>query len=213
MNFAVARERYVNDLIVDELRRGLDQIVILGAGFDTRAYRLPGLSGTKVFEVDHPVTQAQKRRALQGVVEPQVIFVPVDFNGDDLGERLRAAGYSESAKTLFVWQGVIMYLAPEGIDHTLGFVAQHSGPGSTVVFDTFYEGALKGPQNAAMTFFTRALGETIIFGIPEAEIKPFLERRGFAEVSYVDGAGLKRLYGATATGSRDAAIVTARVPA
>jgi len=215
MNFAVARERYVHDAMVEALKEGLDQIVILGAGFDTRAYRLPGLGTTRVLEVDHPVTQAQKRQALRGVVEPKVTFVPVDFNSDDLGERLRAAGYSESAKTLFVWQGVIMYLAPEGIDHTLEFIARHSGPGSTLVFDTFHEGVLKGSQNAAIALFTRALGERITFGLAPTEIAPFLERRGFADVTAIDGAGLKQLYSDTPTGRRpmalDAAIVTARV--
>ena len=70
MNFAVVRERYVEELMAREAVAGLDQIVILGAGFDTRSYRLPGLGNIPVYEVDHPVTQAAKRKALNGVVEP-----------------------------------------------------------------------------------------------------------------------------------------------
>jgi methyltransferase (TIGR00027 family) len=218
MNFAVVRERHVEALMQDEVAAGLVQIVILGAGFDTRAYRLEGLGAVPVYEVDHPLTQAAKRRALQGVVTPppNVKFVTVDFETDDLGERLRAAGYDESARTLFVWQGVIMYLTPSGIDHTLAFIANHSAPGSVVIFDYMYERLLRrlrGPT--AMRVFTRAMGEDITFGLDGDKVEAFLTARGFGNVANVDGDALARRYltgrNARRPMERDAGIVSARV--
>jgi methyltransferase (TIGR00027 family) len=194
INFAVAREQYVHDLIEREARIGLEQIVILGAGFDTRAYRIAGLSAITVFEVDHPVTQAAKREALRGLVEPlppNVILVAVDFDTEDLGERLRAEGYRDTVRTLFVWQGVTMYLTPEGVDHTLAFIATRSGSGSVLVFDYF---DIAEGGNTGIRFFTKAMGEAVTFGIPGRQIEMFLTSRGFVDVHNIDGAELKRLH-------------------
>jgi methyltransferase (TIGR00027 family) len=217
MNFAVVRERHVEKLMEDEVAAGLDQIVILGAGFDTRSYRLAA-GDIQIYEVDHPVTQAAKRKALQGVVTPPptVKFVTVDFETDDLGQRLGAAGYDESARTLFVWQGVIMYLTPGGIDHTLAFIANHSAPGSVVIFDYMCERLLRrlrGPT--AMRVFTRAMGEDITFGLDGDKVEAFLTARGFGNVANVDGDALARRYltgrNARRPMERDAGIVSARV--
>jgi methyltransferase (TIGR00027 family) len=215
INFAMAREQYVHELIEREARGGLDQIVILGAGFDTRAYRAAGLAAIPVFEVDHPVTQAAKREALRGVIEPMpanVKFVSVDFDVDDLGDRLRAEGYKETGRTLFVWQGVTMYLTPEGVDRTLAFIAAHAGSGSTLVFDYF---DIAEGGNSGIRFFTRAMGEAVTFGIPGPQIEAFLTSRGFVDVHNIDGPELKRLQLTGANAGRPMAggvgIVSARV--
>lgn len=218
MNFAVLRERFIEDSMREALADGVRQIVILGAGFDTRAYRLDGIGAARVFEIDHPATQAAKRRALAGVVEPlpdNVVFVPVDFDRDSLADRLAAAGYDATKRALFVWQGVIMYLTPEGIDRTLGFIAGQAAPGSTLVFDTFYAATLAAGDKRALHAFTKALGEKVTFGLAPDAIRPFLAARGLDTVGIVDGAALRRLYPAAAVARRpiaaDAAIVTAAV--
>jgi methyltransferase (TIGR00027 family) len=118
----VARERYIDDFLKARLGEGLDQVVLLGAGFDTRAYRTPGIEKTRVFEVDQPATQADKLERLKKVVDPlpaNVTFVPVDFNTQALAERLPASGYNDQGKTLFIWQGVTYFLTAEGIESTL----------------------------------------------------------------------------------------------
>lgn len=197
MNFAVVRERHIHDLMVEAGRSGIEQVVILGAGYDTRAYRIPEFADVPVFEVDHPVTQAEKRRALKGVVEPlpaNVAFVGVDFDTDDLGQQLAAAGYDAARRTLFVWQGVIMYLTAEGVDRTLAFIAGHSAPGSTLVFDYMDKVALMSGDIATVRFIVRAMGERITFSIPEAEFPAFLEQRGFGGVSLVTAQDLRRLH-------------------
>ncbi len=197
IEFITARERYIDDFLLACLREELDQVVILGAGFDTRAYRVAGIDKTRVFEVDHPATQAEKLRRLEklpGLATGHVAFVAVDFNTQSLGERLATAGYDEQAKTLFIWQGVTEYLAPEGVDATLAFIAGHSGPGSAVVFDYFYTQTLRDMNSKAATRILKAVGERLTFGIDEGQIGPFLAARGFRDIRSVDGEDLKRLY-------------------
>lgn len=197
INFAIVREQYIHDLIVAEARAGLDQIVILGAGFDTRAYRIPEIAALPVFEVDHPVTQAEKQAALRKVSAPLPVkhrFVGVDFETDDLGERLRTAGYRKDARTLFVWQGVSMYLTATGIDRTLAFVAEHSAKGSVVVFDYFDAREMESGEAAMIRFFTGMMGEKVTFGIAQNEIVQFLEARGFTGVRNAHGAEMARPY-------------------
>ncbi len=196
LTFAIVREQYVEDIIVAEARAGLGQVVILGAGFDTRAYRIAELAAVPVYEVDHPVTQAQKRKALAGVVAPpaNVTFVGVDFETDDLGEQLRAAGYREDTRTLFVWQGVSMYLTQAGIDRTLAFIAQHSVPGSAVVLDYFDARAMQGGEARVIRFFTSVMGEHVRYAIDQSQIAAFLEARGFTNVRNADGAQMAAPY-------------------
>jgi methyltransferase (TIGR00027 family) len=197
IDFAIARDRYVYDLMVSEVANGLDQMIILGAGFDTRAYRIPGIGNVPVFEIDHPATQRAKRAALRGVVEPlpaNVKFVPVDFETDSLGEQLATAGYNEHERSLFVWQGVTPYLTDAGVDRTLEFVARHSSAGSRIVFDYFDRDILEGGRSAWMRLMTAMMGEKLSFGIPAAGVRAFLETRGFTGVRNIDGVGLRRLY-------------------
>lgn len=197
IEFIVARERYIDDFLRTCLSEGLDQVVILGAGFDTRAYRIPGIEQTRVFEVDHPATQEIKLKRLRKVIDPppgHVTFIPMDFNTQTLAERLFANGYDERGRTLFIWQGVTMYLTPEGVDSTLAFIANHSGPDSAVIFDYFYNETLRDMKMKTTRRITRTIGERLIFGIDEGQIERFLTLRGFRDVHNADAEELNRLY-------------------
>ncbi len=132
MGFLVARERHVDEYLRTCLAEGIEQLVILGAGYDARAYRFKlELRGVRAFEVDHPATQQAKLKRLQhvlGRMPAQVVYVPVDFNTQTLGEQLAACGYDERLKTLFIWQGVTHYLTPEAVGHHSGVCRRSLGP-------------------------------------------------------------------------------------
>ncbi len=197
-----ARDRYIDDYMQVCLDDGIEQLVILGAGFDSRAYRFESIRGrVKVFEVDHPATQRVKLARLEkifGAVPDHVVYVPIDFNDETLGERLYSCGYDKRRKTLFIWQGVTQYLTPEAVDNTLAFVAQNSGAGSSIIFDYMYAAALearhKRGEVASMQRYSGMTGEGLTFGIEEGTVEGFLNQRGFYRVKNVTAEDLKRLY-------------------
>lgn len=201
--FLIARERYIDDYLAARLAEGLEQLVILGAGFDARAYRFEALDrqGVRVFEVDHPATQAAKLRKLEQVIgrpPSNVTYVPIDFNQQALGERLFDCGYDEHARTLFIWQGVTQYLTPEAVDETLAFVRDHSAPGSSIIFDyadpSILEGAPRHGEVSSMRRYRHLSGESLVFGIPIDEIEAYLEALGFTGIRNADHAALERAY-------------------
>ena len=134
--FLVARSRYAEDLLAVAAERGVTQYVLLGAGLDTFAHRNP-YAGLRVFEVDHPATQAWKRELLAGSglgAPPGLTYAPVDFERESLVEGLRAAGFDADAPALFAWLGVVPYLTLEAFRATVGYVAGRAR-GSGLVFD------------------------------------------------------------------------------
>jgi methyltransferase (TIGR00027 family) len=126
------------DALAEAVARGVRQYVVLGAGLDTFAYRNPhAATGLRVFEVDHPATQEWKRNLVsQAHLKPpgSLIYVPVDFEREQLAERLGANGFRADEPAFFSWLGVTMYLRPEAIQATLQFVAR-SMVSSAIVFD------------------------------------------------------------------------------
>jgi methyltransferase (TIGR00027 family) len=135
--FTAARSRIAEDALSGAVERGIRQIVILGAGLDTFALRSPhDPRQIRIYEVDHPATQAWKRQRLaeaQLALPPWLILVPVDFERDDLGEKLAGAGFQQDSPAFFTWLGVVPYLTQDAIGCTLDYMA--SIQNSEVVFD------------------------------------------------------------------------------
>jgi len=135
--FTAARSRIAEDALSEAVERGIRQIVILGAGLDTFALRSPyGARQIRIYEVDHPATQAWKRQRLaeaQIALPPWLILVPVDFERDDLGETLAGAGFQQDSPAFFTWLGVVPYLTQEAIGGTLDYIG--SIQNSEMVFD------------------------------------------------------------------------------
>jgi methyltransferase (TIGR00027 family) len=135
--FTTARSRIAEDALSRAVERGVRQIVILGAGLDTFALRNPhGARQIRIYEVDHPATQAWKRQRLaeaQIALPPWLILVPVDFERDDVGEKLLAAGFQQNSPAFFTWLGVVPYLTQDAIGRTLDYMS--SIQNSEVVFD------------------------------------------------------------------------------
>jgi methyltransferase (TIGR00027 family) len=135
--FTAARSRMAEDALANAVEAGIRQIVILGAGLDTFALRNPhGARQLRIYEVDHPATQAGKRQRLaeaQIALPPSLTFAPVDFERDDLGEQLVAAGFQQNSPAFFTWLGVVPYLMQDAIGRTLDYMS--SIQNSEVVFD------------------------------------------------------------------------------
>jgi methyltransferase (TIGR00027 family) len=198
--FLAARDRYIDDVLQNFLEEGLQQLVILGAGYDSRSYRFD-LSHVRIFEVDHPATQQDKLvkvRSIFGKVPDHVCYVPIDFNTQSLAKQLLESGYETGLKTLFIWQGVTMYLNNEAVDTTLDFVVKRSGRGTAIVFDYIYQYVLEGIQQQNevnnMRRYRFMTGEGLTFGIPEGTVEMFLKERGFRQVKDINAEDLKTMY-------------------
>ena len=129
------RTAAIDTAVRDAIAAGATQLVILGAGYDGRAWRMPELAGVKVFEVDHPATQGDKRAHVAELPPAAgvVSFVPIDFERESLGAVLGRAGHDRAAPTCWIWEGVVMYLTREAMRATLADVAGRSARGSTLI--------------------------------------------------------------------------------
>lgn len=202
----------IDDCLTERLNDGIEQLVILGAGFDTRAYRFEGLKEkVRVFEVDHPATQRVKRQRvvkMLGSLPNHVTFVPVDFEREKLGQRLNECGYDRDAKTHFIWEGVTTYLTDEAVDETLAFVAGNSPEDSTIVFTypyrSAYDGAVFDGARRWQLKYLEWKGEPPIFGIEKGTVGKFLYSRGFTLLEDLSGAALAARYIRAAAGDGSA---------
>jgi methyltransferase (TIGR00027 family) len=198
----LARTRFIDERVMAALAEGVEQLVILGAGYDSRGYRLiEPCHGTAVYEVDHPATQqakVSKVREVLGAPPAHVSFVPIDFCRDNMAQRLAEAGYRRDKKTLFIWEGVIYYLPASAVEASLAFVAQNSGSGSSIVFDYFpravIDGSFPGKEARSLARFVEKLGEPFIFGIDDDEIEQFLRDRGFEEIEVTTSKACKEAW-------------------
>jgi methyltransferase (TIGR00027 family) len=199
-NMLVGRTRFIDEHLERAVAAGARQVVILGAGFDSRAYRFQDLlRNCTVFEVDYGATQEFKRRRLAeiGIEIPlNVIYVETDFQKETLAGALARAGYRNAEKTFFIWEGVSMYLHEERVRETLRFIATSSARGSSLVMD--FAGRLlidflprfpEMPQHRHTTEW----GEPWLFGVPDNR-----EREFFAECG-LELREILPLYGQSAT--------------
>jgi len=180
----IARTRFIDDAVLQSLRDGIRQIVILGAGFDSRAYRLHGIQSAAVFEVDHPATLEMKRKHLREVMaEPprNVRYIAIDFNQQSLPHVLCDAGLDTRVPTLFLWEGVTNYLSAEAVDAVLRYVSTFPSR-SRLIFTYVHRGALDGSalfEDAPdIVRNVAAIGEPWTFGLDPAEVPGYLHERG-----------------------------------
>jgi len=197
--FMAARSRYAEDQIAQAVANGVNQCVVLGAGLDTFACRNPHL-GLRVFEVDHPATQAWKRDQLlaAGIAAPPTLtFVPLDFERQTLAEGLRQAGFREGESAFFSWLGVTPYLTHAAFATTLSFIARMP-PGSGVVFDFTIDRKLLNPgQRIAADALSRrvaAAGEPFQLFFDPGELQEELRGLGFRRTEFLDKQELNARY-------------------
>ena len=186
----VMRSRYLEDEVDQAIGRGVSQYVILGAGLDSFAYRRLDLAKVlRVFEVDHPATQAWKRSRLReaGVeLPPNLSLVPVDFEKQSLMDSLRTSGYRPELPGLFSWLGVTVYLTPDAIFGTLRTVAALA-PGTEIIFEYAVPKELLDEES--QRFLARSMAVAAARGEPfqsffePAQLAEQVRKLGFAEVS------------------------------
>ena len=174
------RTRAIDDALLDSVRGGTSQFVILGAGLDARAWRLDALSEAIVYEVDHPTMQAYKRARVDRLPPRarDVRFVSVDLERDDLAASLAAAGHDATRPTTFVWEGVTMYLTPEALDATLSAIAARSASGSALIATYFVRATPSAIERALLPVLT-LVGEPIRSSFVASEMAALLSRHGF----------------------------------
>jgi methyltransferase (TIGR00027 family) len=176
----------VRTRVIDDIVRAFPgkQLVLLGAGYDCRALRLPELADTRVFEIDHPATQGHKRRVLAELgVESPSTYVTWDFETqatDDLPAALAEAGHDAKAPSLTIWEGVTMYLTEPAIDASLRAIASWSAPGSQLAMTYFAKSRLVEPSwtTRAIAAVVSRVGEPWRFGWSPDELPGYLEGRG-----------------------------------
>jgi methyltransferase (TIGR00027 family) len=183
-----ARSRFSEDTIANCVACGVRQVVVLGAGLDTFSLRNPYADlGVRVFEVDHPATQVWKRdriRAAGLFAPPSLVFAPIDFERESLGEGLTRAGFNVDAPAFFQWLGVVMYLTKDAVSTTLKFICEL--PHASVVFD-YTEPFQNYPAERRASIMARAeraaaSGEPWLSLFEPAELHELLRCAGFKEI-------------------------------
>jgi methyltransferase (TIGR00027 family) len=179
----IDRTRLIDEWLCEAVGAGVRQVVLLGAGFDSRAWRLPALADARVFEVDHPATSEEKQRRLArlGADFAHVRFVPVDFDRQMPAEGLIQVGFDSSQRAIVIWDGVTNYLQPEAVDAITRW-AGDLARGGQFIFTYIHSGVLDGSKSfegaAAILRAVRRSGEPWTFGLRPDTVAHYLEQRG-----------------------------------
>ena len=176
--YFLARTAYIDDIFTQALRENIPQIVLLGAGYDSRAYRFQTLiNDTRIFELDIRPTQQRKLTLLAQAhisIPEQVTLVPINFKTEAIAAALSKAGFDRQQRTLFIWEGVTYYLPAETVNETLGFVTSNAPDGSILCFDYMTQ-----PVPSTYT------AEPFQFWLEPEKIEPFLAERGYLITDYL----------------------------
>jgi methyltransferase (TIGR00027 family) len=206
--YVIARTKYIDAAFQKALADRFDQVVVFGAGFDTRALRFHDQSrNTRVFELDVPITQAAKLdryRQRNLVVPPNLSFISMDFDKESLAEKLNQSGFHGSGRSLFILEGVLMYLLPASVDATLRSLQTLAGEGSRLVFDYVRASVLRGENSgygeAGLTRAVRKVNEHWHFALEPEQVGSFISTYGFALNDHQGAGDLERLYFQDANG-------------
>ena len=222
----LVRTRFIDDALERAVAGGAAHVVILGAGFDSHAYRCQQLlANVRVFEVDRHATQKLKKQRVQdalGMPPANLTYVPIDFQHDDLADVLRRHGHDQSLPTFFIMEGVTMYVPEDGVRATLRYVAGHPA-GSAIVFDFMYRPMVDMLRNInwatvpdsfkpmVQRFLNLIKDEPWVFGIPAGGERAFLDDAGLElrEVLTIGGDESIQRYATRADGTQLGAQVLA----
>jgi methyltransferase (TIGR00027 family) len=196
----VLRARFMDDYSCQCLNEGFEQVVLLGAGYDSRCLRLDEFRSAKIFELDLDSTQVIKKtltRRLLGKLPDNVVYVSLDFSKDSVTEKLIRAGFRKHAKTLFIWEGVTLFLNKDIVQETLGRLTE-MGAGNRVVFDflppELIDNETEYKGNRELLELCAAVQEPLTFGFRPERMKGMLRGLGYGGVSIVSMREANRMY-------------------
>jgi methyltransferase (TIGR00027 family) len=196
----ICRTRYIDDAVQAALSQGIGQLAILGAGLDTRPYRLPGMERVRVFEADLATVQEDKKNKLQkylGRLPENVTFVPIDFDMQSLEAVFAGTSFDPSRSAVFVWEGVTQYLSEKAVHQTLAFVGK-SALGSLIVFTYVLKSIIERrsdiPGADKMMDFVAKNNAPWVFGLEPSDIPEFLEPFHLAPIADVGNVDYQEKY-------------------
>lgn len=200
----IARTAFFDGLFLDALKDQVPQIVLLGAGYDSRAYRFTKSNkGTKIFELDAPPTQDRKIKCLKSAhvsMPEDVQYVPINFINQSLSDVLKKAGYKNQEQTLFIWEGVSYYLDWDSARGTLDFVSRSSSQDNVIAFDymiSFSEENMNATYGAAELMKSMKQhheGEELLFSIKQGQIESFLAEMNLRMIVHMDPKAIEQKY-------------------
>ncbi|HWO24079.1 MAG TPA: SAM-dependent methyltransferase [Kofleriaceae bacterium] len=200
LGWVLTRHRYLDDAIHEAMRAGATQVVIVGAGYDSRAFRLPALSAARIFELDHPATQARKKeivRRIFGDLPKHINYVSWDAQQQDL-QQLPELGFDRNTRAVFVLEGFLWYMSPEDARAILRSIAQVAAPGSVVIFDYILPSVVDGSCTLEFANKLREQlaqrGEPIRSGIEPEHLASYLRENGLRLVDDVGHDQLRERY-------------------
>jgi methyltransferase (TIGR00027 family) len=197
----VGRTCWIDDQLRAALRDGVGQVVILGVGYDCRAYRIAGIERARVFELDHPSTLNMKVKCLKhqlGDLPTNLTFLEVDFDRQDFAALLPSSGFDRTAPSFFLCEGVVHYLTAEAVDLTVRSIASLSAPGSRLVFTYIHRGLFDGSVSfgdlKSVPSTLKESGEKWTFGFHPDELAHYLAERGFTLITDIGSVDYRMRY-------------------
>lgn len=200
--YVISRTKYIDSVFKRAISQNFDQILVFGAGFDTRALRFQHeMRQTRIFELDIITTQQSKIRQYQKrnlAIPENLTFIPIDFDKDSLSGKLDEVRFQRELKSLFVLEGLIMYLKPESIDFTFKTIQEYSGHGSRIVFDAVHDSVINQTathygEDGIVATVSKA-GEQWQFGLDQGRIVQFLDKYGMELEDQKDSRDLEKDY-------------------
>lgn len=208
--YVIARTKFIDSVFLKAISNEFDQILIFGAGFDSRGIRFAGLNTkTRIFELDAPVTQKAKidqfkKRKIE--IYPNIVFISINFNKESVKEKLLEAGFKKNKKSLFILEGLTMYLGFEAVDNTFDVINKFAGEDSEVVFDYIYSSVLREENlyygEAEVFNGVKKEKEPWCFGIEKGEIKSFLKDKKLNLVRNLNSNDLEKEFFTDKQGNR-----------
>ena len=200
--YVIARTKYIDNIFKESIENGMEQILIFGAGFDSRALRFAKKNIIiKIFELDSLPTQTAKLKQFRKKdisIPKNTIFIPMDFHVDSVSEKLESNGFKRNKTTLFIMEGIIMYLDKEAVDELFKLIYKLAVPESRVIFDYIHASVLRRENiyygEKDIYEKVNSLREPWLSGIEKGEIEAFLKNYNFNLIQNLNSEDLEKMF-------------------